>query len=266
MEEPVPDPKCEVCGRRLLPGERANNYLTRDGTEAIVCELCKPRAEAAGWLRPEDLATISAGGSGRSRRKPRGRLLADLRARGEQLRRRGQGEPDELDPDASEAETQSGPAPAATASAPTPPPARRNPPREQHKPAAEQRRAMPAVDLNTALAAFNASEFRRTVGGLNRSLGQPRSSGLAVRLNTGASGARITVAWELAWYQWEIGPGKRGAAIRQSGKGETVDQLRAADRTWNLEVASDGALARKRPTSERPATPAPDSAAEPPSQ
>lgn len=236
MDEPTPDPKCEVCGRRLLPGERPMPYVTRDRAEVIVCELCKGRAEAAGWQRPQDVAIARAqgkAGPGRSRRRQRGALLADLRARGEQLRRRY--EPGEGGEDTEPPRTSPAAAPVA-----------REVPRNRAAAAPEDNRAVPAVDLNHAIAAFNASEFRRTVGGLNRSLGPPRASGLAVRTRSGASGARITVAWELAWYQWEIGPGKRGAAIRQSGKGETIDQLRAADRTWNLQVADDGELARKQ--------------------
>jgi hypothetical protein len=247
MDEPTPDPKCAICGRRLLPGERPIPYVTRDRAEVIVCELCKGRAEATGWLRPQDVAGARAegkAGPGRSRRRQRGALLADLRARGEQLRRRV--EPGERDERAEQ--TSGAPSPASA-------PVAREVPRNRPAAPAEQGRAVPAVDLNMAIAAFNASEFRRTVGGLNRSLGPPRASGLAVRTTSGASGARITVAWELAWYQWEIGPGKRGAAIRQSGKGETIDQLRAADRTWNLQVAENGELARKQAQAARPAPP-----------
>ena len=33
--------------------------------------------------------------------------------------------------------------------------------------------------------------------------------------------------------------------MRESGKGETIDQLRAADRTWNLLVAADGTLEQR---------------------
>lgn len=245
MDEPAPDPKCAICGRRLLPGERAIPYVNRDRVEVTVCELCKGRAEATGWLRPQDVVAAHAegkAGTGRSRRQ-RGALLADLRARGEQLRRRVEtgerAESADRDPAA--------PSPASA-------PVAREVPRNRPAAPSEQSRAVPAVDLNMAIAAFNASEFRRTVGGLNRSLGPPRASGLAVRTTSGASGARITVAWELAWYQWEIGPGKRGAAIRQSGKGETIDQLRAADRTWNLKVAETGELARKQ--AQAPARPA----------
>ena len=108
--------------------------------------------------------------------------------------------------------------------------------------------------LPEALQAFNTSNHRRTVAGLTRTLGPPRASGLAVRTKGGYPGARVTVAWELTWYQWEIGPGPGGPEVRESGKGETISQLRAADRTWNLLVDSDGTL-EKRAVSAPPAEP-----------
>ena len=46
---------CGVCGRTLLRGERASAYVEPGGEEAVVCPLCKPRAEALGWL-PEAMA------------------------------------------------------------------------------------------------------------------------------------------------------------------------------------------------------------------
>ena len=84
-----------------------------------------------------------------------------------------------------------------------------------------------------------------TVAGLSRTLGPPRATALAIRTPSGSPGARLTVAWELTWYQWEVGPGEAGPEVRESGKGETIDQLRAADRSWNLLVASDGTLEQR---------------------
>jgi len=103
----------------------------------------------------------------------------------------------------------------------------------------------PGTTIPEALRAFNASNHRRTVAGLTRTLGPPRASGLAVRAANGYPGARVTVAWELTWYQWEIGAGPRGPEVRESGKGETIDQLRSADRTWNLLVGADGTLEQR---------------------
>ncbi len=47
--------ECAVCGRTILRGERASVYVDDEGIKAEVCPLCKPRAEASGWL-PEAFA------------------------------------------------------------------------------------------------------------------------------------------------------------------------------------------------------------------
>ena len=230
-EEAKPDPSCQVCGRRLLPGERPTTYVTRDGAEAVVCELCKARAEAAGWLRPEEAAAQGGAGGGRERRRPRGQMLGGLLSRlpaatnGEARPPRGGAEASE-EPEPRRPARERSPRPAAAAPA---------------TPAGDS----PGTTLPEALRAFNASNHRRTVAGLTRTLGPPRASGLAVRTKSGYPGARLTVAWELTWYQWEIGPGPNGPEVREAGKGETIDQLRAADRTWNLLVDSDGTLEKR---------------------
>lgn len=236
------DPACAICGRRLLPGERLNPYLTPDSEEVTVCELCKPRAEAGGWLRPDEVAG-RGGSGGPRRRRGRGQLLAGLRERMERpgvepesersggeggrpgRRRRRPGQPDAGGSRRDEREPASGRGSGES-------------PRRGSGGAA-------GPDVAEALAAFNASEQRRTVSGLSRSLGEPVASIHAVRTASGANGARLTVAWELAWYQWEIGPGRRGPELRQMAKGETLDQLSAADRNWNLLVGDDGSLSRR---------------------
>ncbi len=225
-EEPIRDPSCQVCGRRLLPGERPTTYVASNGSEAVVCELCRPRAEAAGWLRPDEIQ--ARGGTAGRERRPRGQRLGGLLSRL---------------PAAANSEGRS----------------RAGAARGEGVPAEANRRGIgqaseahgvpqgdsPGTTLPEALAAFNASNHRRTVAGLTRTLGAPRASGLAVRTNGGSPGARLTVAWELTWYQWEVAPGSRGPEVRESGKGETISQLRAADRTWNLLVDTDGTLQKR---------------------
>jgi hypothetical protein len=227
------DPSCAVCGRRLLPGERPIAFITREGTAADVCELCKPRAEAAGWLRPDEAEALRAAGGGRERRRPRGQMLSGLLAR---FPAPVTGEPEEEEE--------------------APPRSRRRPPREPADPDAPVQPATaapepaparspdgaPATTLPEALAAFNASNHRRTVAGLTRTLGPPRATAVAVRAKSGFPGVRLTVAWELTWYQWEVTPGPAGPEVRESGKGETIDQLRSADRRWNLRPDPDGTL------------------------
>ena len=218
------DPSCQVCGRRLLPGERATLYLTRDGTEATVCELCRPRAEAAGWLQPHEAE--ARGGVGRERRRPRGQMLGNLLSR---LPAPGNGETGDEE-EAAEAR-------------PAPRPRRTPAERRPAAPAAEP--ASKGASVADALAAFNASNHRRTVAGLTRTLGPPRATAIAISTADGTPGARITVAWEITWYQWEVGSGATGIEVRESGKGDTIEQLRAADRTWNLLAASDGTLEQR---------------------
>ena len=130
---------CAVCGRTILRGERAVEYLDGDGEPALVCPLCKPRAENSGWV-PADLAsTVSRYPTGRRRVGAglRERLVRATEAAGSRFARRPEHEGEEQ------------PAPA------TPPP----PPRRR-----------------TALEKFNASPEAHKVAGLVRSLGEPQAT------------------------------------------------------------------------------------------
>ncbi len=245
---PATEKNCAVCGRNLLIGERSNPYIASGGEEVLVCELCKPRAEQAGWLRPEEAASArELGGRRRRRRRSGGELLGSLRARVERASDTIAGWSEE-----EEAEGEQPAADERAAAAPRRAPRerqrrRRSPEREADYPAQSvpAMRSTAGPDVVEALAAFNGSEHRRTVSGLSKSLGEPQATAIAVRTASGDTGARITVAWELTWYQWEVGPGTRGPEVREIARGETVEQLRAADRNWNLDVSRDGTLARR---------------------
>ncbi|HSR95370.1 MAG TPA: hypothetical protein VLK56_10940 [Solirubrobacterales bacterium] len=92
-----------------------------------------------------------------------------------------------------------------------------------------------------ALARFNASEAARTVAGLVRTLGEPQVS---VGSAAGSpSEVRITVAWELCWYQWGVDLGDEMRAVFQLDKGERVDQLDGSARQWNARAGEGGRLA-----------------------
>lgn len=234
-EQDLTQSNCAVCGRGLLPGERPTPFLDDAGAEVLVCALCKPRAEASGWLRP-DQAAVPGATTQRNRRSQRGgAFLSGL------LKGRAQA-------DSSEAEIEE-PEPsrvAASEGAPAREPRRGSvDPPTAPVPPRKRRAAMSGPSLSEAISAFNLSEARRMVGGLNRSLGAPQASGLAIKLDDGHQGARITVVWELAWYQWAVGPGKAGAVVKQTSKGDSVDELRAADQTWNLKVGEDGTLTER---------------------
>ena len=98
----------------------------------------------------------------------------------------------------------------------------------------------PAGRPERALARFNASEAARTVAGLVRTLGEPRVS---IGSAAGSpSEVRITVAWELCWYQWGVDLGDEMRAVFQLGKGDEIDQLDGSARQWNARAGEGGRL------------------------
>jgi hypothetical protein len=91
-----------------------------------------------------------------------------------------------------------------------------------------------------AVVRFNASDAGRTVVRLSRTLGTPRAS---VGAAAGASDeVRVTVAWELSWYQWGVDVGDETRPVFEIAKGGEVEQLDAAARQWNAIVGPDGLL------------------------
>jgi hypothetical protein len=94
--------------------------------------------------------------------------------------------------------------------------------------------------LEDAVDRFNASPSTRTVGGLMRTLGTPRVS---IGAAAGSpSEVRITIAWELSWYQWGVDIGDELRPVFQIDKGRELDQLDRAARQWNASVGEDGRL------------------------
>src|SRR4051794_2835177 len=76
------DISCDVCGRTLLRGERAEPFLA-GGVRRQVCELCTTRAQHEGWIRESgaDELTLRT-----AQREGRVRLVDRLRARRERAR------------------------------------------------------------------------------------------------------------------------------------------------------------------------------------
>lgn len=98
----------------------------------------------------------------------------------------------------------------------------------------------PGGRLEQAVVLFNASQAGRTVAGLSRSLGRPTVS---VGAAAGSAGlARITVAWELCWYQWGVDLDDERRGVFEIAKGEDVEQLDRSARHWNAKVGKGGQL------------------------
>jgi hypothetical protein len=198
---------CAICGRTILAGERVHGFVD-GGDERSVCELCVARAERLDWR---------AAGEPEPERPPGGHE-GRWRLRG--LLHRRQRRPGAPAPSVPEAET--------------------TPPQRKLRP-------LPPVDADApspferAVARFNSSDAGRTAAGLTRTLGKPHAS-------VGAAGGRpgnvrITVAWELSWYQWGVDIGDELRPVFQIDKGGEIDELDPAARQWNASVNEDGRLA-----------------------
>jgi hypothetical protein len=96
--------------------------------------------------------------------------------------------------------------------------------------------AAAADRFELAVARFNASDAARTVAGLTRTLGLPRVS-IGAAAGT-AEAARVTVAWDLTWYQWAVPTSEAEEPVAELAKGTELDQLDVAARQWNAQWRS----------------------------
>jgi predicted RNA-binding Zn-ribbon protein involved in translation (DUF1610 family) len=95
------------------------------------------------------------------------------------------------------------------------------------------------VALLEAADLFNASTYRRTVGGIRKSLGDARAS--IVPLSGTAGEMAVTVAWDLSWYQYRVSPDS-GQPVRLERRGHELDELEDSFKTWNAHVEDEGRL------------------------
>lgn len=109
------------------------------------------------------------------------------------------------------------------------------------------RRAEPEVAesprgrLERAADRFNAGDAARTVAGLMRTLGDPWVS---IGSAAGSpSEVRVTVAWELGWYQWGVDLGDELRPVFRIDKGDELDQLDRSARQWNASAGPGGRIA-----------------------
>jgi hypothetical protein len=95
------------------------------------------------------------------------------------------------------------------------------------------------VALLEAADLFNGSAYRRTVGGIAKSLGQPQAS--IVPLSGTSGELAVTVAWELSWYQYRVSPDS-GQPVRLERRGHELDELDEGFKDWNAQVEDEGRL------------------------
>ncbi|HEU5477884.1 MAG TPA: hypothetical protein VFU64_08700 [Gaiellaceae bacterium] len=95
------------------------------------------------------------------------------------------------------------------------------------------------VALLEAADLFNGSAYRRTVGGIAKSLGQPQAS--IVPLSGTSGELAVTVAWELSWYQYRVSPDS-AQPVRLERRGHELQELDEGFKDWNAEVEDEGRL------------------------
>jgi hypothetical protein len=86
---------------------------------------------------------------------------------------------------------------------------------------------------------FNASQFRRTVGGVAKSLGEPRVS--IAPLSGVNQEIVITIAWDISWYQYRVSPDST-QPVRLADRGHDPDDLDPAFAEWNAHMVEDGRI------------------------
>jgi hypothetical protein len=95
------------------------------------------------------------------------------------------------------------------------------------------------VALLEAADLFNGSAYRRTVGGIAKSLGEPSAS--IVPLSGTSGELAVTVAWELSWYQYRVSPDS-AQPVRLERRGHELEQLENGFKDWNAQIEDEGRL------------------------
>ena len=86
---------------------------------------------------------------------------------------------------------------------------------------------------------FNGSDYRRTVGGIAKSLGVPQASIVPLSGVTGE--LVVTVAWDISWYQYRVTPDS-AQPVRLAERGHELAELDAGYQRWNARIEEDGRL------------------------
>jgi hypothetical protein len=84
---------------------------------------------------------------------------------------------------------------------------------------------------------FNGSQYRRTVEGIAKSLGEPRVS--IIPLSGVNQELVITVAWDISWYQYRVSF-ESAQPVRLEARGHDPDELEASFAEWNAHLDDTG--------------------------
>lgn len=100
-----------------------------------------------------------------------------------------------------------------------------------------RRLSEPELAMVEAADLFNASQYRRTIGGIGKSLGTPRVS--VTPLSGVNAEVVVTVAWDISWYQYRVSPDSENP-VRLEERGHDPNELEGAFTEWNAHMEDDG--------------------------
>jgi hypothetical protein len=95
------------------------------------------------------------------------------------------------------------------------------------------------IALVEAADLFNASQFRRTITGVAKALGDPRVS--IVQLSGVNAEMVVTFAWDISWYQYRVQP-EAAQPVRLEERGHDISDLEAGFTEWNARLDETGRL------------------------
>ena len=102
-----------------------------------------------------------------------------------------------------------------------------------------RRLSEPELAIVEAADLFNASDYRRTIGGIAKSLGRPKAS---IRPLSGVNPELvITVAWDISWYRYRIAP-ESAQPVRLVDRGHDPSELDPPFTSWNARIEEDGRI------------------------
>jgi hypothetical protein len=222
---------CDVCGRTLLRGERAEVYLS-GGTRRSVCELCTSRALHGGWVREGTVPEYDQSSARVDRRRSllsrfRGTRPRDVVSSSDS----GPAEAEELHQQPS---APSRPDPVSRGGAGRSAPGGREPRHVRAVPTSIEHKISSAVSL------FNSSEHPRTVAGIARSLGLPEVS--VFPSQSLPSVVSVVVSWELCWYRYEADLSDEVPTVRLVGQGYELSELTPVELQANAAADDRGKL------------------------
>ena len=93
------------------------------------------------------------------------------------------------------------------------------------------------IALVEAADLFNASQFRRTVTGVAKALGEPRVS--IVPLSGVNAETVLTFAWDISWYQYRVQP-EAAQPVRIAERGHDIAELDEGFTSWNAKLDESG--------------------------